>query len=40
MIYNLPNVNFSDDEWIYILLNCLQGWTEILLSCTNDYDVK
>lgn len=32
MIFNLPNVRFQDEEWIYILSKVLYGWTEIPLS--------
>ena len=32
MIFNLPNVRFQDEEWIYILAQVLNGWTEIPLS--------
>lgn len=38
MIFNLPNVRFTDEEWIYILSVVLKGWTEIPLSTTGGYN--
>lgn len=38
MILDIPYVNFNDDEWIYILIEVLKGWTEITLSTTSGYD--
>lgn len=38
MIFDLPNVNFTDDEWIYILKVVLKGWTEIPLSQLSGYN--
>ncbi len=39
MILNMPNINFSDDEWLYILKQYLNGWTEIPLSDSSGYDL-
>lgn len=39
MIFNFPNIKFSDDEWIYIIAKCLNGWTAIPLSLSSGYDV-
>lgn len=38
MIFDIPNVHFTDEEWIYILKQYLNGWTEILLSDGYGYD--
>ena len=38
MIFNLPSVHFSDDEWIYILSVVLKGWTEVPLSQLSGYN--
>lgn len=32
MIFDMPNVHFTDEEWIHILKQYLNGWTEIPLS--------
>ena len=39
MILNLPNIPFNDNDWIYILINYLKGWTEIPLTTTIGYDL-
>ena len=39
MILDMPNVNFTDDEWIRIIIEYLNGWTEIPLSPTSGYNV-
>lgn len=39
MIFNFPNIKFSDDKWIYIIAKYLNGWTEIPLSLISGYDV-
>lgn len=38
MIVDLPNVKFTDEQWIYILNMVLRGWTEIPLSTTSGYN--
>lgn len=38
MIVDLPNVNFSDKEWLYILKKVLKGWTETPLTTTSSYN--
>lgn len=38
MIFNLANVSFTDDEWIYILAVILKGWTEVPLSQLYGYN--
>jgi hypothetical protein len=38
MIFDMPSIYLSDDDWIYFLSRCLKGWTEIPLSQTNGYD--
>ena len=38
MIFDMPSVYLSDDEWIYFLIRCLKGWTEIPFSPTNGYN--
>jgi len=38
MIFDMPNISLTDDDWIYFLIRCLKGWTEIPLSSTNGYD--
>lgn len=38
MIFNLANVSFTDDEWIYILEVILKGWTEVPLSQISGYN--
>lgn len=39
MILDLPQVDLSDEEWIYFLEKCLKGWTEIPLTETQRYDI-
>lgn len=40
MIISVPNLFFKDEEWIYILIKYLNGWTEIPLSNSGGYDVN
>ena len=40
MIFDFPNIRFDDDEWIYILIRYLKGWTEIPLSNSSGYDIE
>lgn len=39
MIFDMPNIKFSDDEWLYILEQYLNGWTEIPLSDGSGYNL-
>ena len=39
MIFDFPNIRFSDEEWLYILERYLKGWTETPLTYLNGYDV-
>lgn len=39
MIFDLPNIHFSDEEWIYILKQYLNGWTEISLTTSDGYNL-
>lgn len=39
MIFDLPNINFSDEEWIIIISEYLNGWTETPLSPNDGYDI-
>ena len=39
MIFDKPNVNFTDEEWIEIIKEYLNGWTEIPLHPTNGYSI-
>lgn len=39
MIFDMPNIHFKDDEWIYILIKYLNGWTEIPLSSSGGYNI-
>ena len=38
MIFDKLNVNFSDEEWINIIKEYLNGWTEISLNTMDGYD--
>ncbi len=38
MIFNMPNIDLEDEEWIYILIKILKSWTEIPLNITSGYD--
>lgn len=38
MILDFHNMNFSDEDWKYIIIQYLKEWTEIPLSCTDGYD--
>lgn len=40
MIFDFPNINFDDDEWICILAHYLKGWTEIPLDSFGEYDIE
>lgn len=40
MIFDMPNVNFSDEEWIKIIIEYLNGWTEIPLNHSQGYDIN
>lgn len=40
MIFDMPNVNFSDEEWIYIITEYLNGWTEIPLNTCSGYNIN
>ena len=39
MILDKPNVNLSEEEWIEIIKEYLNGWTEIPLHPTNGYNI-
>lgn len=39
MILDMPNIKFSDEEWIYLLIQYLDGWTEIPLNPSAGYDI-
>lgn len=39
MILDIPTIDFSDEEWLYILIQYLNGWTEIPLNKTSGYDL-
>ena len=38
MIFDFPNIKFSDEEWIKIIIQYLNSWTEIPLNIFNGYD--
>jgi hypothetical protein len=38
VIIDIPNVRFTDEQWIYILKVVLVGWTEIPLNPTYGYN--
>ncbi len=38
MIFDFPNMNFTDDDWIAILSEYLKSWTEIPLNCNEGCD--
>lgn len=40
MIIDEPNMYFKDEDWIYILINYLNGWTEIPLSNSGGYNIN
>ena len=40
MIFNFNNMDFSDDDWKYIILQYLKEWTEIPLNPTYGYDIE
>lgn len=40
MISNFYYPDFSDDEWIYVIIKCLKGFTEIPLSHTSSYNIE
>lgn len=39
MVFYMPNIQLTDEDWIYILINYLNGWTEIPLSNFRGYDI-
>ena len=39
MIFDFPNIRFSDDEWLYIIERYLKGWTETPLTSLEGYDI-
>ena len=39
MILYMPTIYFSDEEWLCILKEYLNGWTEIPLNMTSGYDL-
>lgn len=39
MIFDMTNINFSDNEWLYILKQYLNSWTEISLSDSLGYNL-
>ena len=38
MIFDMPNVEISDADWIRIIIEYLNGWTEIPLNAMEGYD--
>ena len=40
MISNFYYPDFTDDEWIYVIIKYLKGFTEIPLSYTSGYDIE
>ncbi len=40
MIFNFPSIEFEDEEWKYIILRYLKGWTEIPLTTNDGYDIE
>ena len=40
MIFNFPNMRFSDDAWKYMILQYLKEWTEIPLTTNDGYDIE
>lgn len=40
MIFNFNNMDFSDEDWKYIILQYLKEWTEIPLKPTYGYDIE
>lgn len=39
MIFDKLNVNFTDEEWVEIIKQYLNGWTEIPLNPTSGYSI-
>lgn len=39
MIFDMSNIHFSDEQWIYILQQYLNGWTEIPLNDDSGYNI-
>lgn len=39
MIIDMPNIQFTNEEWIYILKQYLNGWTEIPLNEGSGYNL-
>ncbi len=40
MIFDFWNMDFSDEDWIYIIAQYLNEWTEIPLSTSSGYNVE
>ncbi len=40
MIFDFWNMDFSDEDWIYIIAQYLNVWTEIPLSTSSGYDIE
>ena len=40
MIFNFNYMDFSDEDWKYIILQYLKEWTEIPLNPTYGYDIE
>lgn len=40
MVFYMPNMQLTDKDWIYILINYLNGWTEIPFSIVGGYDIE
>ena len=40
MIFDFWNMDFSDEDWIYIIAQYLKEWTEIPLSTSSGYNVE
>lgn len=40
MIINMPNIHFNDEQWLEILKQYINGWTDIPLSDSDEYDLN
>lgn len=40
MIFDFASIGFDDDEWIYILIRYLKGWTEVPLNNFSGYNIE
>lgn len=40
MIFDFPNIGFSDELWIAIIAAYLKGWTEIPLNTADGYSIE